>query len=81
MEYKIQNIVRTCDCGFPIRIKDLVSANLAFVSYKPKLFLGSGCVLEFCVRQSCNNQGQRKIKLGMINGRQFMIAFHIDYCK
>lgn len=65
--YKIQSIVRTYDCGFPIRIKGLVYANLAFVSYGPELFWGSGCVLEFYVRQSCNNQGQIKIKLGMIN--------------
>ena len=40
MDYKIQNIVGTCDCGFPIRLEGLVYAHSAFASYEPELFPG-----------------------------------------
>jgi len=40
MDYKIQNIVGTADCGFPIRLEGLVYAHSAFASYEPELFPG-----------------------------------------
>lgn len=39
-EFKVQNIVGTADCGFPIRLEGLVYAHSAFASYEPELFPG-----------------------------------------
>mmetsp|Transcript_11378 Transcript_11378/g.32774 ORF Transcript_11378/g.32774 Transcript_11378/m.32774 type:complete len:278 (-) Transcript_11378:216-1049(-) len=38
--FKVQNIVGTADCGFPIRLEGLVYAHSAFASYEPELFPG-----------------------------------------
>jgi transcription initiation factor TFIID TATA-box-binding protein len=40
LDYKVQNIVGTADCGFPIRLEGLVYAHSAFASYEPELFPG-----------------------------------------
>lgn len=40
MDFKVQNIVGTCDLGFPIRLEGLVYAHSAFASYEPELFPG-----------------------------------------
>jgi len=40
MDFKVQNIVGTTDCGFPIRLEGLVYAHSAFASYEPELFPG-----------------------------------------
>lgn len=40
MEFKIQNIVGSCDIEFPIRLEGLASRHHHFSSYKPKPFLG-----------------------------------------
>ena len=40
MDFKVQNIVGTADCGFPIRLEGLVYAHSAFASYEPELFPG-----------------------------------------
>mmetsp|Transcript_9537 Transcript_9537/g.22518 ORF Transcript_9537/g.22518 Transcript_9537/m.22518 type:complete len:279 (+) Transcript_9537:210-1046(+) len=40
MEFKVQNMVGTADCGFPIRLEGLVYAHSVFASYEPELFPG-----------------------------------------
>jgi transcription initiation factor TFIID TATA-box-binding protein len=40
MDFKVQNIVGTADCGFPIRLEGLVYAHSTFASYEPELFPG-----------------------------------------
>jgi len=40
MDFKVQNIVGTADCGFPIRLEGLVNAHSVFASYEPELFPG-----------------------------------------
>eukprot|EP00536_Pseudo-nitzschia_multiseries_P000302 jgi/Psemu1/655/gm1.655_g len=40
VDFKVQNIVGTADCGFPIRLEGLVYAHSAFASYEPELFPG-----------------------------------------
>lgn len=40
MDFKVQNIVGTADCGFPIRLEGLVYAHSRFASYEPELFPG-----------------------------------------
>ena len=62
IDFKIQNIVGTADCGFPIRLEGLVYAHSAFASYEPELFPGliyrlvnpRVVFLIFCERQSCD---------------------------
>jgi transcription initiation factor TFIID TATA-box-binding protein len=39
-EFKVQNIVGSCDVGFPIRLETLTVAHNAFSSYEPELFPG-----------------------------------------
>ncbi|GLJ39013.1 hypothetical protein SUGI_0795320 [Cryptomeria japonica] len=39
-DFKIQNIVGSCDVKFPIRLEGLASSHGAFSSYEPELFLG-----------------------------------------
>jgi transcription initiation factor TFIID TATA-box-binding protein len=39
-EFKIQNIVGSCDVGFPIRLEGLSFAHGNFSSYEPELFPG-----------------------------------------
>jgi transcription initiation factor TFIID TATA-box-binding protein len=39
-EFKIQNIVGSCDVGFPIRLEGLTLAHRKFSSYEPELFPG-----------------------------------------
>jgi len=38
--FKIQNIVATGDCGFPIRLEGLAHEQCKFSSYEPELFPG-----------------------------------------
>ena len=40
MDFKVQNIVGTTDCGFPIRLEGLVYAHSGYASYEPELFPG-----------------------------------------
>jgi transcription initiation factor TFIID TATA-box-binding protein len=40
LDFKVQNVVGTADCGFPIRLEGLVYAHSAFASYEPELFPG-----------------------------------------
>ncbi|KAA0189181.1 hypothetical protein HAZT_HAZT002540 [Hyalella azteca] len=40
MEFKIQNMVGSCDVKFPIRLEGLVLAHNQFSSYEPELFPG-----------------------------------------
>mmetsp|Transcript_130154 Transcript_130154/g.193716 ORF Transcript_130154/g.193716 Transcript_130154/m.193716 type:complete len:272 (-) Transcript_130154:139-954(-) len=40
MDFKVQNIVGTADCGFPIRLEGLVYAHSGYASYEPELFPG-----------------------------------------
>ena len=40
MDFKVQNVVGTADCGFPIRLEGLVYAHSTFASYEPELFPG-----------------------------------------
>eukprot|EP00559_Dactyliosolen_fragilissimus_P001269 CAMPEP_0184864958 /NCGR_PEP_ID=MMETSP0580-20130426/16503_1 /TAXON_ID=1118495 /ORGANISM="Dactyliosolen fragilissimus" /LENGTH=254 /DNA_ID=CAMNT_0027363937 /DNA_START=28 /DNA_END=790 /DNA_ORIENTATION=+ len=40
IDFKVQNIVGTCDVGFPIRLEGLVYAHSTFASYEPELFPG-----------------------------------------
>jgi transcription initiation factor TFIID TATA-box-binding protein len=40
VEFKVQNVVASCDLGFPIRLEGLVFAHSAFCSYEPELFPG-----------------------------------------
>ncbi|KAK1582830.1 hypothetical protein Q3G72_018660 [Acer saccharum] len=39
-DFKIQNIVGSCDVKFPIRLEGLAYSHGAFSSYEPELFLG-----------------------------------------
>ena len=39
-EFKIQNIVGSCDVKFPIRLEQLQTRHQAFCSYEPELFPG-----------------------------------------
>jgi transcription initiation factor TFIID TATA-box-binding protein len=39
-DFKIQNIVGSCDVGFPIRLEGLTYAHGHFSSYEPELFPG-----------------------------------------
>ena len=39
-EFKIQNIVASCDVKFPIRLEGLASNHLTFSSYEPEMFPG-----------------------------------------
>ena len=39
-EFKIQNIVASCDVRFPIRLEGLASSHLSFSSYEPEMFPG-----------------------------------------
>jgi transcription initiation factor TFIID TATA-box-binding protein len=39
-EFKVQNIVGSCDVGFPIRLESLTNAHGVFSSYEPELFPG-----------------------------------------
>lgn len=39
-EFKIQNIVASCDVKFPIRLEGLASSYLNFCSYEPEMFPG-----------------------------------------
>ncbi|KAK1288021.1 TATA-box-binding protein 1 [Acorus calamus] len=40
MDFKIQNIVGSCDVKFPIRLEGLAYSHGAFCSYEPELFPG-----------------------------------------
>jgi len=40
LEFKIQNIVGSCDVGFPIRLEGLACEHASFSSYEPELFPG-----------------------------------------
>eukprot|EP00510_Aplanochytrium_minuta_P002429 CAMPEP_0184022294 /NCGR_PEP_ID=MMETSP0954-20121128/10518_1 /TAXON_ID=627963 /ORGANISM="Aplanochytrium sp, Strain PBS07" /LENGTH=180 /DNA_ID=CAMNT_0026304637 /DNA_START=182 /DNA_END=721 /DNA_ORIENTATION=+ len=40
LEFKVQNIVGSCDCKFPIRLEGLALAHGKFASYEPELFPG-----------------------------------------
>ena len=40
VDFKVQNIVGTADCGFPIRLEGLVYAHSKYASYEPELFPG-----------------------------------------
>lgn len=40
MEFKVQNMVGSCDVKFPIRLEGLVVAHSQFSSYEPELFPG-----------------------------------------
>lgn len=40
VDFKIQNIVGSCDVRFPIRLEGLVLAHSQFASYEPELFPG-----------------------------------------
>lgn len=40
LEYKIQNIVGSCDIKFPIRLEGLAVQHHHFFSYEPELFPG-----------------------------------------
>lgn len=40
IDFKVQNIVGTCDVGFPIRLEGLVYAHSTYASYEPELFPG-----------------------------------------
>jgi transcription initiation factor TFIID TATA-box-binding protein len=39
-EFKVQNIVGSCDVGFPIRLEGLANAHSRFCSYEPEMFPG-----------------------------------------
>jgi transcription initiation factor TFIID TATA-box-binding protein len=39
-EFKVQNIVGSCDVGFPIRLEKLHNSHSAFASYEPEIFPG-----------------------------------------
>lgn len=39
-EFKVQNIVGSCDCRFAIRLEGLALAHGKFASYEPELFPG-----------------------------------------
>lgn len=40
MDFKIQNMVGSCDVKFPIRLEGLVLTHSQFSSYEPELFPG-----------------------------------------
>ena len=40
LEFKIQNIVASCDIHFPVRLESLAHAHNQFCSYEPELFPG-----------------------------------------
>ena len=40
VEFKVQNIVGSCDCKFAIRLEGLALAHGRFASYEPELFPG-----------------------------------------
>lgn len=40
MEYKVRNIMGTCDCGFPLRLEELSYAHSDYCSYEPEVFPG-----------------------------------------
>merc|ERR1719336_2592096 len=37
---KIQNVVGSCGCGFPLRLEGLAHSHTQFTSYEPELFPG-----------------------------------------
>jgi transcription initiation factor TFIID TATA-box-binding protein len=44
-DFKIQNMVGSCDVKFPIRLEGLVLTHSQFTSYEPELFPGKSKVL------------------------------------
>ncbi len=51
-EFKIQNMVGSCDVKFPIRLEGLVLTHSQFTSYEPELFPGSNYFYVFFVRKT-----------------------------
>ena len=59
-DFKIQNIVGSCDIKFPIRLEGLASRHHHFSSYEPELFPGlvgltegSSCLIALILRHKC----------------------------
>lgn len=46
LDFKIQNIVASCDVKFAIRLEGLASAHNSFSSYEPELFPGMHFIIE-----------------------------------
>jgi len=57
-DFKIQNMVGSCDVKFPIRLEGLVLTHSQFTSYEPELFPGKNIVLliSHVVRLESNRQ-------------------------
>ena len=47
-DFKIQNMVGSCDVKFPIRLEGLVLTHSQFTSYEPELFPGKN--IEYCTK-------------------------------
>ena len=60
-DFKIQNMVGSCDVKFPIRLEGLVLTHSQFTSYEPELFPGKNivpimsCCMVSIVRHLSNN--------------------------
>ena len=59
-DFKIQNIVGSCDIKFPIRLEGLASRHHHFSSYEPELFPGLVSILNTCPRNTTSSALHRK---------------------
>ena len=62
-DFKIQNIVGSCDIKFPIRLEGLASRHHHFSSYEPELFPGLVSVLNTFPRDTASFASRRKCLL------------------
>uniref|UniRef100_K3ZA27 TATA-box-binding protein n=1 Tax=Setaria italica TaxID=4555 RepID=K3ZA27_SETIT len=70
-DFKIQNIVGSCDVKFPIRLEGLAYSHGAFSSYEPELFPG----LIYRMKQP------KIVLLIFVSGKIVLTGAKITYCK
>ena len=56
-EFKIQNMVGSCDVKFPIRLEGLAWSHGHFAQYEPELFPGSSTACS-CPRSCCSSSSR-----------------------
>ncbi|KAJ0235304.1 hypothetical protein HA466_0268920 [Hirschfeldia incana] len=64
-DFKIQNIVASCDVKFPIRLEGLAYYHRAFACYEPELFPG----LVYRIRAEKDTKGAKIVMLIFVSGK------------
>ncbi|CDY55768.1 BnaA03g55430D [Brassica napus] len=64
-DFKIQNIVASCDVKFPIRLEGLACYHHAFASYEPEIFPG----LIYRIRGKTGMKGAQIVLLIFVSGK------------